>query len=187
MTKAEGKQKQSLRAAKDRKKRVQSVMWIGGDEELTKELREAEGRRQRQENIVEVRGDNTSDADRLLLQDLHNQVDTLKESIKNSAIKFVFQAIGRKRYDKLMEDYPPTKEQMVAAEKDGESITFNPDTFPFALIDACAIEPEHEPGELEEWLRDDPDEEWNTAEITDLFHSAVGVNVNRNRVDLGKG
>lgn len=187
MTKATGKAKQTLRAAKDNKRKNRQVVWIGGDEELATKLREAEGRRQRQNNLVDVRGDDATDADRLLLLKLEEEVEGVRSQLRDTSIKFVLESIGRKRYDKMMAEHPPTKEQMDQAEKEGESITFNPETFPFELIDACTVEPEHEPGELQAWMQDDESEEWNNAEVVDLFNAAVAVNMSRLRLDLGKG
>jgi hypothetical protein len=186
VTKEQGKQKQNLRAARAKKVRVRQSIWIGGTEEAAEQLREAEGRRLRQQNIVDVRGSDATDADRHLLEEIEQEVQAVKTKAREESIFFLFESIGRKRYDKMMEEHPPSKEQVIRAEKEGETLTFNVETFPFALIDACALEPEHEPGELGAWLQEDPDDEWNTAEIADLFQAAMTTNVGRVRLDLGK-
>jgi len=186
-TKVQGKQKQSLRAAKAKKTKVRKVVWIGGGEEAADKLRDAEGRRSRQRNLVDVRASDATLADRQLLEEVEAEVEALRQGLRDSSIKFVLEAVGRKRYDKILESHPPTAEQLAKAEVDGEaSAGFDPETFVYALIDACVVEPESEPGELEAWLRDDPDEEWSNAEVRDLFNAALEVNLSRPTYNLGK-
>lgn len=186
MSQAKGKQKQSLRAAKGKKNKVQRIVWIGGDEEIYSRLRDLEAQRKRLEAVFGMKAEQTPQ-EKQRLDSIDAQIKEAQEEFQATAIRFVMQAIGRNRYDALLKDHPPTPEQIEEAKKDGENISFNPDTFSFALIDACCVEPEHEPGELEAWLRDDPDEEWNMAEVADLFQAAVMVNVDRSRTDMGKG
>lgn len=186
MAQAKGKQKQSLRSVKNKKRKVQKVVWIGGDEKVYAKLRDLEQQRKRLEAVFGVKANPTPE-ERKRLEDVDEQITQAQEEFQETAIKFVMEAIGRNRYDALLREHPPTEAQIEEAKRDGESVSFNPDTFSFALIDACCIEPEHEPGELAEWLREDPDEEWNMAEIADLFQAAVMVNVDRSRADMGKG
>ena len=188
MTKTQGKQKQTLRSAQGKKNKVRKVVWIGGTDETAEKLRDAEGRRSRQRNIVDVRASDATASDRQLLLVVEEEVESLREQLRNESIRFVLEACGRKRYDKILGEHPPSEEQVLKAEAANEQTpSFNPDTFVFALIDMCVVDPEHEPGELEAWIRDDPNEEWSNAEIHDLFNAALEVNVTRPRYDLGKG
>lgn len=181
------KQRQRLSDSKAKKQRVQETVWIGGDPELLTQLAEKEKRRRLLEAGIQVRGDQGTEADRSSLVAVELEIERIKEALRDTALPFVMQAIGHKRFDKLLEAHPPTPDQVEAAKAEGENLNFNLETFPYALIDASCVDPEHEPGELEAWLRDDPDEEWNNAEVQDLFQAALNVNNNRSRVALGKG
>ncbi len=187
MTKAQGKAKQTLRAQRAKKQKVRTTVWIGSDMELAQRLRDAKGRRVRLEGAIAVRGDDATESDRRNLASLNEEISKLEEEARETSIKFVFEAIGRKRFEQLKNEHPPTEAQTADAIKAEEALEFNPDTFPAALIEACCVEPEREPGELEEWIRDDPDDEWNITEVQELFQAAVMVNMTAPRYDLGKG
>jgi hypothetical protein len=180
-------QKQRLEESKARKTKVTQTVWIGGDPEKLAALMEKDGRRQRIEAMTMVRGQKQEEADRLALLQLEEEIATIKEELRETAIPFTFQSIGRQAYEKHLRDNPPTDEQVVLAQKENEQLGFNPEVFPFVLIDASCVDPEHEPGEMQKWLQDDPDGEWNIAEINDLFQAALAVNTDRSRVNLGKG
>jgi hypothetical protein len=184
-----GKQLQRTRLEdqRSRKQRVMETVWIGGDPEKLLTLVDKEGRRQRLETMTMVRGQKIDEADRLSLLTLEEEVANLKEELRETAIPFTFQSIGRNMYEKLLKENPPTDEQVSMAKVDGEQISFNPETFPFVLIDASCTDPVHEQGELQKWLQVDEDGEWNIAEINDLFQAALKVNTDRSRVNLGKG
>lgn len=187
MAQASGKQKQAFRAQANKKRKVRQVVWIGGDDDLADQYEAASQRRRRQENQIAVRGSDASDADRLLLEQLITAEEKAKEALQETCIKFVFEPIGSKRLDKLRLEHAPTEAQMTEAAREGVQINFNPDTFPAALIDVCAVEPAHEAGEIEKELLEDEDGTWNKAEIGDLFGAALSVNQDRRRHDLGKG
>lgn len=93
-----------------------------------------------------------------------------------------FRAIGRKRFDALLDEHPPTKEQEQKAKDAGGEAGWNSDTFPPAVIAASAIEPELTIEQVME-LYDD----WNASEIQLLFLAAYKVNTNRRVPDLGNG
>ena len=92
------------------------------------------------------------------------------------------ESIGRKPYDALVDDYPPTEEQIAEWQKDnpkedgtpGDSLPdYDGDKFPPALIAACLV------GELKGLTPDEVDEwtsEWNFAEFMQLFTAAIAVN-----------
>lgn len=117
--------------------------------------------------------------------------DAEKDMAKHS-VKFTFQAIGYRKYDALMQKHmcsderraelvkklPTTEEGAEAAKQ----ITWDPDTFPIALIVASMIEPEGDNGDLKEWLEDDT---WNMAELNALFAAALDCNQAHGVVSLG--
>lgn len=109
---------------------------------------------------------------------LHDEME------ENSAI-FTFRSMGRIPYEELVAEHQPTKSQRDEARRLGNgSLTYNPDTFPPALLAASAVEPPMTETEAKE-LWNDP--AWNQSELLTLFFCAMGVNQNRRIVDLGKG
>jgi hypothetical protein len=77
------------------------------------------------------------------------------------------QAIGAARYDELLAEHPPTKQQKT------DGMTHNPDTFPPALIAECLVTP-HMNVEEATQLWTDP--AWSRGELSELFYGCVEVN-----------
>lgn len=96
-------------------------------------------------------------------------------------VDIVLQSIGRKRYEALMQEHPPTKAQNAEAQKEtGEDAPYNLETFPVALVAACAIEPKMTDEQVQQiW------DDWNSAEVMELFFAALEVTTAR-RNGLGK-
>ena len=90
---------------------------------------------------------------------------------------------GRKAYEWLISDNPPTEAQNEENQKQyKQDAPYNADTFPAALISACLDEPRLDTKEVAELI-----EEWSTPEILNLFAIAMEVS-NTNQVGyLGKG
>lgn len=99
----------------------------------------------------------------------------------DETVDIVLQSIGRKRYEALMTEHPATKEQNAEAKKEtGEEAPYNVETFPIALISACALEPIMTEEQVQQvW------DEWNSAEVMELFFAALEVTTAR-RHGLGK-
>ena len=99
----------------------------------------------------------------------------------NATFDIVLQSIGRKRYEALMQEHKPTRQQNAEAQKEtGEDAPYNVDTFPIALIAACSVEPVMTDEQVQQiW------DEWNSAEVMDLFFAALEVTTAR-RQGLGK-
>ncbi len=106
---------------------------------------------------------------------------------------FSFRAIGRKAYEKLIEEHPATEEQQREARERGAAaglnsqlarLQWNADTFPPALIAAASCEPKisHE----EAWEMFHVSEDWNEGELTTLFVTARSAQEGRDVADLGK-
>jgi hypothetical protein len=78
-------------------------------------------------------------------------------------------AIGSSEYDALLAEYPPTAKQ----KKDDPNTPYNPETFPPALIAACAAEPTMTVEQAEEIWKS---EHWSRGELTTLFFGCMEVN-----------
>lgn len=103
-----------------------------------------------------------------------------EEAIKENSIKFTFRTIGRRRFEKLVEDNQPTPDQK---EKTPE-IDWNPDTFPPKIIAESLVEPELTEEQVQElW----DSEDWSSGDLEALFLTAIMVNRSRSVVELGNG
>lgn len=126
-------------------------------------------------------------------QEEHTKAADLLEA---ATMTFVFKSLGRKAYEELQDAHLPTDEQKKDAKKKGmESLGWNPDTFPQALVAECGyIVIGKDADGKDELLKltsesvteiwDDPD--WNQAELMDLFMGALGANQSRRVSQLGK-
>lgn len=103
---------------------------------------------------------------------------------EEAVVSFTFKSIGREAYDSMLDFHKATKDQRDEARAAGAQATFNPDTFPPALVSASLAEPKLTVDEVEQ-LWKDPN--WNAAELGLLFNTALEVNSSRRVVDLGKG
>lgn len=68
---------------------------------------------------------------------LAEQVRALEIDMRERATEFVYKALGRPAWKKLLADHPPTEEQL----KDDPTLKFDPDEFPIAAMVASMIEP----------------------------------------------
>ena len=123
------------------------------------------------------------------LEDLRTRVATSEKQLLEESIKFRFRSLGYKRYDQLMNEHLMNDERIrelvdagKISEEDSEQLTWDPETFPIALIVHCMIEPEAEVDELADWLGDGS---FNSTEIQELFAAAMTCNVAASRVELG--
>ena len=166
------------------KKARTKTVWIAGDTEAVDDLESA------RETLRKAK----------LRHDVNPTPETLAELspatedeasaaryVKETSIKFVFRSIGRRKFEQLFMDHPPTDAQREAAKAKGDELNFNEDTFPAALVHACLVEPHLEPEEVKEIIEGGTDGEWNSAEVGILFTSAMEVNQTRKLVDLGNG
>lgn len=178
--------KQPLDHLRSKKKPVRKTVWIAGDSELAEELSELEASLTRAISSHDaMRQDNPRvEAALRLIETLESEVAEKKQKVRESSIKFVFESIGSKAYDKLSADHPPTEDQLKAAVDAGEDKPpFNTDSYPVALITASTIEPDMDKEELAEWL-DGPD--WNGFELLTMFMACNEVNNSRKIINLGK-
>lgn len=101
------------------------------------------------------------------LADLTSRLDEV-------SVELVFRALPGRRYEALLAEHQPTDTQEAAG------WSWNPDTFPAALIAAACTDP-MTPEEAEELL-----EVWGPADQVDVFQAAQEAQ-NKHRSDLGKG
>ena len=107
-----------------------------------------------------------------------------KALMLENSVEFKFRSIGRKRFDDLIFEHPPTEAQIKKAKENGSGeANWNEDTFPIALIHACLVDPKMEEHEVKDlW----DSEDWAGSEVLALFWAALEVNSNRRAIDLGK-
>lgn len=175
-----------------RKKPNRTEVWIAGDSEAAGRLAEAQEQMDRTERVVRLKATPTKEELRDA-QKARAEAEALKEEIKDTLIKFVFEAISIPAYDKLVEEHTWTEPEKKAWRKKNPGVTddqmdnlpgWNPDTFYKSIIIESFIEPAITKDEMAEWL-DGP--EWNQTEVLALFQAAMEVNNSRRVVDLGKG
>ncbi len=108
-------------------------------------------------------------------------------------VSFTFRSIGRKAYERLIEEHPATEEQQKQAREHGveaglaphlSRLSWNADTFPPALIAAASVDPKISHDEAYELFH--VSEDWNQAELTALFVTARDAQQARDVADLGK-
>lgn len=112
------------------------------------------------------------------------RVAALKEQLDEATVTATLRAVSAQRYDELVDEHPPTNEQIAAARKEGSpKPPWNGETFSVALIAESFAEPSMSVEDVQQ-LRGS----LNRAEFIELFHLALEVNTLVRRVaELGKG
>lgn len=126
-------------------------------------------------------------------------LEEAKDAARAETVHFVAIAIGRKPWEKMKKDHPPTREQKKELQEAGfnRQASMNPETFaPVAFEAALRIATDwNEKGEAIALRELDADEiksicdgaDWNDAEEGDLFTAVLIANEAAPRVDLGNG
>ena len=108
--------------------------------------------------------DKMSVLDKLKLKKRRRQTMTL--DINGEKLELIFEAISYKELDALQAKHPPTQAQRA------EGASFNRNTFPPALISACAVEPIMTESDAREiWGSND----WSTGELNTLFDTVSAL------------
>lgn len=155
-------------------KPVRHSMTFCLDSELADRVLVAQGEARRAAQALKV---NTDPAKAAELLEEFSRLDRLRaeaeEAKAEASVEFVAQALPRADYDAIMamEKYRPTIQQQEEWRKECddkgikyEPLSFNPDTFPPALIAACMVEPEFTEGEAQHlW------DEWSQAQAAQIF------------------
>ncbi len=158
------------------------------DYEIAAEYERLEGEFQ----LYQLRGDlqiEDGQAKAVLLKDLEEKRaarDAAKAAFEEASHEFVFQSIGRKRYDEMKQEkrFRPTADQIKEAKENGIRLDFNADTFPQALIAASCTSVDMTEAQVQE-MWDDP--AWSQGELLGLFDAAYNANTEFRTVSLGKG
>lgn len=115
-------------------------------------------------------------ADGSELQEIQKQIEAaegrleaLWDDAEGSIAEFVFQDIGRKRYDDLVSEHPPTAEEKRQWEAEGGEgkLAYSTESFPPALISATAIKPEIDLATATKIC-----DEWGNGEVYKLMNAA---------------
>ncbi len=183
----------TLADLRGKKKPVSRSIEIFLDSDVAQAVNRAEAALERAEERLSQR---PSDAALQAKQaDAKAELERLQaEASESGAVAtFTFRGIGRKAYEQLIEDHPPTEAQQKEAREAGQAaglpaqfqrLKWNADTFPPALIAAASYEPKITPEEA--WEIYHVSENWNDGELTSIFVTAVEAQQARDVADLGK-
>lgn len=114
--------------------------------------------------------------------------DEAQGAVDAETLTVTLQAVSSKRYFEILEQHPPTEEQVQAAHDEAEKggvfqnmteaqvnqmrIHFNPDTYPRAIVEACDVTP-LDPEELDAIF--DTNGDWSQEDRQMLFNVALAV------------
>lgn len=73
--------------------------------------------------------------------ELAQRIRDLEEQCAQAVVTFRFRALPRKQRSDLQAEHPPTEDQQQQARDEGLTASWNPDTFPPALVAASCVEP----------------------------------------------
>ncbi len=108
-------------------------------------------------------------------------LEKCRAEARDATTTLVFQSIGRKRYDELIDEHPASAQQQADADADDAVARYNPETFLPSLIAESMSEPKLSFEEVQALF-----DEWNNAEVMQLVQTALEVNTVRRTVDMGK-
>jgi hypothetical protein len=126
---------------------------------------------------------NAPKIDDVALATAEQELEDLRPAVEDATVKLVLSSIGRKAFQTLVEDYPPTDKQQRDARKEGATLLFNAETFPVALIAASLTEPQMTYDDVQQLF---DSENFNDTELTELFSAAMAVNTTSKVIDLKK-
>lgn len=169
-----------------RKKSIIRKVTIPLDDELAERWQEITGRKEVSRLRLEMGIDNP-EVRRQVVEDLATATadeDALKEEMGDNVAVFKFKSLGGKKFGKMREKYPPSDDHVAYAKSKGLVLDWNPDTFPPALLAACAVEPELTPEQAQELWESD---EWSEGELNSLLEAALNANTQVRSINWGKG
>lgn len=124
--------------------------------ELTRSIDELERRKE-----LEARRD-AKENRAPLAPGIQKEIDKLREEAEDEKTTFAFRDIGRRKFDALVEAFPPT-----AAQKK-DQFQWDPDKFCPALLAASAIDPKMSDIDAQEIY-----DEWGRGDVEALFNAAL--------------
>lgn len=136
------------------------------------------------------------DPDLEVVEGARQDLEAAEAAAREVSVLYVFRSIGRKAWRALIDEHPPTEDEIADADAEyqrrkaaGEDIEasavrpdWNGDTFPQAALSACCIEPGLTEAEADELL-----DQVSDLEASQLLGAAVVANMTSRVVDLGKG
>lgn len=165
-----------------RKRPNRATVWIATDSDAAEKFQAAELELSAARSMVTVRADDAATA--LRFDQAKEAYEAAKAYMTEHALKFVFEAVGRRRYEELLGEYPSTEVQKRTARDAREEIPiFDPDHFPQAVCAESLVDPKLTLDEVQELWDSDS---FNSAEIFALYAGCMEVNQSRKVVDLGK-
>ncbi|MGH3448677.1 MAG: hypothetical protein ACRDP4_13745 [Nocardioidaceae bacterium] len=104
---------------------------------------------------------------------LAKRIRALEDKAADSAIVFVFQGVGRLQHETMMIDHPATAEQQ-AAMPEGQTLRWNPETYPPLLLAASCVAPAEIAGDVDEWTEIHRD--WSVGQVAALWGACMAAN-----------
>lgn len=153
------------------------------DSDIADSYEEAKEKFEKAERMLEIRPDDPkAQYDFDMTRDA---MEIARNVLLDSSVEFVFRSIGRRKYEDLVMEHPPTPDQQETAKKAGDgNYLWNPDTFPQAIIAASVVSPTMEEADVKE-IWESPD--WNSPELLSLLNAALEANSSMRIVDIPKG
>jgi hypothetical protein len=191
--------KQPLDRLRSQKKPVTKPAWIALDSDLADQYMSAveEAKKARAMSDLQPKTPHLA----VKAQEAEDEVERLLPLVREGSAKFVAKSIGRQAFEDLQSAHPPTPDQRKDAKREGlGDLSFNPDTFPPALILASCYLAEADEETQEEVLYplddafvkelwdgagEDGEAQWNHAEVMGLFEACFSANSQRRILDLG--
>jgi len=164
-----------------KKKPVQKTVWICMDPEIADEYAQVNEAYEFMKRRLSVGAND----DKFMAEydEAKRKEQEMREVLRDNSTKFVFRGIGMRRFDKLVDKYPPTDHAREQIKKQGgnpDNLRWDPDTFGQALCEASCIEPEG--CDFDEIFESD---DWNDIEIGALIQAAIEANGSRQVVPAG--
>ncbi len=120
------------------------------------------------------------------LNEAEDALESLRPQYEECAVEMKVQGIGRKRYDALVAEHPPTKEQEKEARKGDlrAKLAFNFETFSRALFAESLVEPKLTEKQINDLFDSDA---YNESELEALCAAAIEVNLSSKVINAKKG
>jgi hypothetical protein len=137
--------------------------------------------------------DRVQSEDRDALEDLGDDMAGARADLDEATTWFVFEAVGHRRLTALVARHPATDEQKADAERRGQVLEWNPDTFLRALVeDSCVAPAGYRWEDVFGWPVADEDVElppkspWSHADVEALAATALAANQSLRTADAAR-